>query len=320
MKLKSFPFLAFFFVFAIQFSFAKEEFSFEVSAFAGIKYGELSKSIYLNDTDTKVSMLEWEEKPIYELGFSSEISFFNFYVLTSFSAGLPLEIGKMYDSDWNLNGLKTTYTISEETLNQSFDTQINLFYKTPKFFIFRINPSMQVQYMFQNFTAHDGYGWYGAHQYAKVPRDYDVSWNNELARKAKKIQNIDYYRHTLLTFVGFDFCILPIEKLELSAGFFISPIAYMYSLDTHHKSSENIHYCDVQTGYFSKYKVTANIGYKINRKFKIFMDFSAVFGKEDYGDLYADEYSDNLSKFSNQPTSSTLKNIDFNLGMTFKIK
>ena len=300
--------------------FAKDILNLELSAFAGIKRGELSKSIYLNDTSTKVSQLDWEEKNIYEFGIGTDITFFNLLTQVQFSAGLPVNCGNMYDSDWNLSGLKKTYTISECDLKQSFDSQIEISYLTPSFYIFRLTPAIKIQYMYQNFNAHDGYGWYGAKEYAKIQRDYDVAWNDPLARKAKKIRDIDYYRHTLLTFFGFEFYYMPIEKFTVRTGFFISPFAYMYSLDTHHKSSANVHYCDVQRGNFSKYKTTFKVEYTIKKRLKIFSDFSIIYGPTDYGDLYADEYSDGLTKFENQPTSSSMFNIDFNIGTTFLVK
>ena len=292
----------------------------DILAFSGIKHGELSKSIYLNDSSTKVSQLDWEEKNIYEFGIGIDFTFFNLFMSAQFSAGLPLNCGNMYDSDWNLSGLNKTYTISECDLKKSFDSQIIISYLTPAFYIFKLTPAIQIQYMYQNFNAHDGYGWYGAKEYAKIPRDYDVAWNDPLARKAKKIREIDYYRHTFLTFFGFEFYYMPIEKFSIKTGFFISPFAYMYSLDTHHKSSANVHYCDVQFGNFSKYKATIKAEYKINKRLKIFSDFSIIYGSTDYGDLYADEYSDSLTKFERQPTSSSMFNIDFNIGTSFSIK
>lgn len=301
-------------------AFSKDAFKVDFSVFTGIKHGEISKSIYLGGTSTKVSKLDWEEKNIYEFGIGTDITFFDFFVSAQFSAGLPLSTGNMYDSDWNLEGLKKTYTISECDLKQSFDTQIEISYHTPKLFIFRLEPAVQVQYMFQNFNAHDGYGWYGAKEYAKIPRDYDVAWNDPLSRKAKKIRDIDYYRHTFLTFFGFEFYYIPTEKFRLKTGFFISPFAYMYSLDTHHKSSANVHYCDVQYGYFSKYKTTLKAEFRIKRRIKIFSEFSIISGTSDYGDLYADEYSDILTKFENQPTSSSMLNVDFNIGTEFSMK
>lgn len=307
-------------VFLHESAFSKDVFNMDLLVFSGIKYGEISKSIYLGGTSTKVSKLDWEEKNIYEFGIGADITFFDFFVSAQFSAGLPLNTGNMYDSDWNLDGLKKTFTISECDLKQSFDSQIEISYHTPKLFIFRLEPAVQAQYMFQNFNAHDGYGWYGAKEYAKIPRNYDVAWNDPLARKAKKIRDIDYYRHTFLTFFGFEFYYMPAENFSIKTGFFISPFAYMYSLDTHHKSSANVHYCDVQYGYFSKYKTTLKAEYKIKKRLKIFSEFSIISGTSDYGDLYADEYSDILTKFENQPTSSSMLNVDFNLGTTFSIK
>lgn len=300
--------------------YSKDMLKLEISTFAGIKHGEISKSIYLNDSSTKVSKLDWEEKNIYEFGIGTDITFFDLLMSMQFSVGLPLNCGNMYDSDWNLSGLKKTYTISECDLKQSFDSQIIIAYLAPSFSIFKLTPAIQIQYMYQNFNAHDGYGWYGAKEYAKIPRDYDVAWNDPLARKAKKIRDIDYYRHTILTLFGFDFYYMPIDKFTIRTGFFVSPFAYMYSLDTHHKSSANVHYCDVQFGYFSKYKATFKVEYKIKKRLKIISDISIIYGSTDYGDLYADEYSDILTKFENQPTSSSIFNIDFNIGTSFTIK
>lgn len=300
--------------------FSSEAFNINVSAFSGIKYGETIKSIYLNDKNTKLSELVWEEKPIYELGLSSDISLWDFFIGFDFNYGIPTHVGNMYDSDWTTYGLKKTYTISQCELLNSFDTSLKFSYKTPKIFIFRIDPSIQIQYMFKNFNAHDGYGWYGAAQYAKEPRDYDVAWNDPLARKAKKIRDIDYYRHTLLTFFGFNLEIFTIDKLNLQTGFYISPFAYMYSYDTHHRSETNTHYVDLQYGYFSKFKTNLYVGWKFTDRIETFADFSAIFGTTDYGDLYHDEYSDTPTYTSNQPTSSNLWNIDVNSGIKINVK
>lgn len=150
------------FIFSSVSVFSRDILKLDVFTFAGLKYGEISKSIFLNNSSTKVSRLDWEEKNIYEFGIGTDIFFFNLLLSARFSAGLPLNCGNMYDSDWNLSGLKKTYTISECDLKQSFDTQIAISYLFPSVFIFKLAPEIQIQYMYQNLNAHDGYGWYGA--------------------------------------------------------------------------------------------------------------------------------------------------------------
>ena len=302
------------------FIFPADIFHFDVSVFSGVRSGSITKSIYLENTDTKVSRLDWEEKPVFLAGLKTDFTIWKFESDFRFSFGFPLSCGSMYDSDWNLDGIKKTYTISECNILQNFDASINLSFHTPEFSAFRIDPSIEIQYLFKNFKAHDGYGWYGGQEHAKIPRGYDVAWDDPLARKAKKIRDIDYYRHTVLTFFGVKGTFFASQKLTFQAEFFISPFSYNYSLDTHYRSEENTHYLDIQTGSFAKYKINLKSQYKLNRYFAVFTDVSILSGKEEYGDLYSDVYSDNLTKFSSQPTGSSMHSVEFNAGIKFAVK
>ena len=280
------------------FIFPADIFHFDVSAFSGVRSGSITKSIYLENTDTKVSRLDWEEKPVFLAGLKTDFTIWKFESDFQFSFGFPLSCGSMYDSDWNLDGIKKTYTISECNILQNFDASINLSFHTPEFSAFRIDPSIEIQYLFKNFKAHDGYGWYGGQEHAKIPRDYD----------------------TVLTFFGVKGSFFASQKLTFQAEFFISPFSYNYSLDTHYHSEENTHYLDIQTGCFTKYKINLKSQYKLNRYFAVFTDVSILSGKEEYGDLYSDVYSDNLTKFSSQPTGSSMYSVEFNAGIKISVK
>lgn len=315
-------FLSFFLLFFIKFLlFSEHNFSFEIEPFFAFKCAEISKSIYLNNKDTKISELLWEQKPTYMFGLQSKFYVGQFSIEAQFSFSLPISCGSMYDSDWNLAGLKKTYSIHKCEILQDFDSNLFVSYSIPiiRKFSFNIAPSVGIKYLYASLNAHDGYGWYGGAEVSKPKRNYDVSWDSPLARKAKKIRDIDYYRHSLFVFVGSDFSFKPVNRFLFLVGFYFSPYAYSYSMDTHHRSGESSHYLDIQNGFFSKFMATAKVNFSITKNIAISANCSSVFGFTDFGKLFSDEYSENLTEFPNQPSSSNIWNCIFGIGIIFTI-
>ncbi len=301
--------------------FSKQNFSLETNPFFALKCSELTKSIYLNSKDTKISELLWEQKPAYMFGLQSKFYVEQFSIEAQFSFSLPISCGSMYDSDWNLAGLKKTYSIHQCEILQDFDSNLFVSYSIPiiRKFSFTIAPSVGIKYLYASLNAHDGYGWYGGAEVSKPNRNYDVSWDSPLARKAKKIRDIDYYRHNLFVFVGSDFSFKPVNRLLFLAGFYFSPYAYSYSMDTHHRSGESSHYLDIQHGFFSKFMTRSGVNFFITKNIAVSANFSSVFGFTDFGKLYSDEYSENLTEFTDQPSSSNIWNCIFEIGIIFTI-
>ncbi len=294
---------------------------FDVRVYSGAKNSEISKSIYLNNTQTKVSELEWNQDIIPVEGFILSFNASDFFVNTDLVAAIPMQAGSMFDSDWNLSGLKKTFSISKCDTVYDFSGALELGYAFHLANGLSLSPVLQAEYHYNEYKAHDGYGWYGGYEYAKEPRDYDVSWDNALARKAKKIAQIDYFRHSVFVFTGWEAGYNFTEKFGLKSSFKIAPFTYMYSMDTHHRvSNPNTHYVEIQSGYFSKFKVEIEPSYKINSKISIFMSFSSIFGMEDYGDLYHDFYFEPISKAEDQPSGANYRSFTLVVGGSFTIR
>lgn len=306
-------------IFAISYGFC--QCGFELDVYSGIKNSEISKSIYYESTQTKVSHLKWTQDIIPVAGVNLSFNAADFFVKTNLIAAIPMEAGSMYDSDWNLYGINKTYSISKCDTIYDFSGEVELNYAFHLANGLSLSPVLQAEYHYNEFKAHDGYGWYGGHEYAKVPRDYDVSWDNELARKAKKIAQIDYFRHSVFVFTGLEVGYNFTEKFGLKSSFKIAPFTYMYSMDTHHRvSNPNTHYVEIQTGNFSKFKLEIEPSYKLNPKICLYMNFSTIFGKEDYGDLYHDVYFEKISKAEDQPSGANYRSFTLVCGATFTIR
>ena len=62
--------------------------------------GKMNESIY-SSKGYKCSLLEWEQKPLWNYGITVFTAFKNFGITAEFDSALPVSCGKMYDSDWN---------------------------------------------------------------------------------------------------------------------------------------------------------------------------------------------------------------------------
>lgn len=297
-----------------------------IGVVSGIKNLSITNTVYPADLKTKNSFLEWNQDIIPIVGLNLAYQYAAFFISSNFIAGIPMTAGSMFDSDWNFSGLKTNYSISQCDTIYDFNTEIELGYSFRPDRFFTISPLLLFEYHYNNFVAHDGHGWYGNYNRAYSKVDYDVAWNDPLARKVK-IANIDYYRHFLIFFMGFEFGFYPIKKLTIKSSFNISPIIYAYSFDTHHGGNNLItglknpdsHYIDIETGYFSKYKLKFESSYELNSKINLNINISYLFGSEDYGNLYHDYYTDKISKSETQMVSANYKSLITFLGLELKI-
>ena len=80
-------------------------------------FGKLGEYLYDSSDSYICSYLEWEEKSLWFFGLDAGLEHNNFQFDVAFDYTLPLACGKMYDSDWNEDGLKHTYSIFESNKN-----------------------------------------------------------------------------------------------------------------------------------------------------------------------------------------------------------
>lgn len=274
-----------------------QSFHLSVAPVFGIRKSESEEIIYTDSTDEKLSELNWEETPVFQIGAISFVSLNNFNLRLNFLYGFTNDFGEMTDSDWNLSGLKTTYSIHEEKVAKDISSGFDFFYDF-NFFDkkFTLSPGVAFDYNYVSFEARNGYGWYGSYLYSKTGED--VAWNSGNARKAKKVAGIDYSRKSFSTYFSI-FAGTQIRNFSAQLGFFISPFTYYDVLDHHYSAnSEKYGYdCNyIFKDFFKHLKIDLDLSYKFNNFLRA--NLSVCFEKQflDYGTMYSSYYTDNLTK------------------------
>ena len=277
--------------------------------------GKMNESIY-SSKGYKCSLLEWEQKPLWNYGITVFTAFKNFGITAEFDSALPVSCGKMYDSDWNSNGIKTTYSIHELTAETNLNTEFSLSYIIKLDRIFQIIPFVQAQYSYNSFEARNGEGWYGGAAYSKTGKD--VSWNDENAAYYK-VYGIDYLRHSFYLFTGFSFQLYITEKIKTELLLSVSPFTYTSAIDHHHGKYNDFRFQEIQYGYFSRFKTGIKLEYSINSLIDAGMFFQAVLGTEDKGKLYSDYWTEKLTLVDNQKSGADIQSYRLSLFVTIKV-
>lgn len=278
--------------------------------------GKLEESLFSSDDTYKISLLEWEARNEIRSGAKVNLNIKNFVLNTDFNFAFPLICGKMYDSDWEPDGIKSVYSISNNKIKTSIDSNISVGYSFKPSTFISIIPIFQTQYSFDSFQARNGIGWYGT-------RDYNlagptVSWDNENA-KEYKISGIDYYRHSLYLFTGFSFQFY-INKFNFGSTLLVSPFSYFFALD-YHRDNKNLgrdfYMREIQCSSFKRYKFSMNITYKLTDKIFIYNYEDFLFGPEVYGTLAIKQNSSSFG-ITDQKSGSKIFRFNSSLGCTFR--
>lgn len=207
-----------------------------------INYGYLGEYVYSLDSDgtyKKLSYLEWEMKPTQSLGATIEASISSFSVSGHCSAGLPFSCGNMYDSDWiSLTDVKNDYSISENTLNSDFTAGFEIAYEFDLDPFFQIAPIFGFDFSYIDFSANNGYGWYGDYRYSLTGSS--VSWDSSDAHffASGELFGIDYTRATTYTWIGFRNTVTPNRSISFGLSCSIAPYVYVTSLDKHYSNTQ----------------------------------------------------------------------------------
>lgn len=263
---------------------ANDFFHISVEQIFGVKYGTFSEFVfseYKTREYSKLSELNWHIKPAFYLGgkatFSYKIFDFSFYGAGFFSN----RTGTMEDSDWlseSNKNMKTTYSISENTLNDGsfFGTDFSSSFKV--FSWFNIVPKLSLTYEKYNFSAKNGYGWYG-HKTEKHPTT--VAWDDENAVFYAKgsLQGVDYTRNNFYIWIGASTLFKPCNFLQTSLGFYTSAFTYINSIDHHHSSTNSgTYYYDSMYGFFKGLTFDASVQFILNQFFSIKLnsDYSII--------------------------------------------
>lgn len=306
-------------LFSLSFIFLSSLFALDFSITPYFQYstGKMDESLFSSDDTYKISLLEWETKNVIKAGADFNLNIKKITLNADFNLALPLKCGKMFDSDWEPDGIKSVYSISENKIKTSFNSSFSVGYTfTPKTF-FSISPLIQTQYSFDSFQARNGIGWYGTREYNKAGPT--VSWDNENA-KEYHISGIDYYRHSLYFFTGINIQFY-INRINFGTSIFISPYSYFLALD-YHRDNKNLgrdfYMQEIQYSYFKRYKISINLSYKLTDKLFIYNTEDFLFGPEVYGTLSIKQNTDTFG-ITDQKSGSKIFKFNSSLGMTFKI-
>ena len=268
--------------------------SLSISPHMGFTFGQFDEILY-DSNGNQCSLLEWEQKPLLNIGFSMALALQRFSITTSFEYGTKLGNPYMTDSDWN-SGEKYSVTRHPLESSKELNTQFLLTYNLISDKRLNIFPEIELQYMYDSFNAGKGSG----------------------IRDGRKINvyGVDYTKHSLFIFTGYNLGINLSSYLKLNTDFFISPFVYQYDIDFHHGVINPFTSIDIQQGAFTKFKINANLELKCTDTFKINFYTQFLFGYINQGAFYSNYYTEEITKFDDQKSGSNLYSIKFGIGTT----
>lgn len=276
-------------------SFGQNNLHFSISPKFSIMFGELSELLYYND-GTLVSQLDWEQKPLLNIGLKTSGQYKNFIVTADFDYSLPAGTSYMYDSDWE-NNIKYSFTEHPLQSSKNIDTSLTLAYQIKTTEKISVIPTLQFNYIYSNFEAGIGKG----------------------TRNGRNIRvyGVDYKRHSFFIFTGAALKIQPLDFLLIQTDFLISAWLYQNSFDYHHGVKHPFSSLDIQTGFLTKYKAGLTTDFIIRPKISIQVFTNLLFGFSDKGPIYSDYNSINMEKCSTQKSGAAIHYI--NTGTSVKI-
>lgn len=225
---KSFVFVVFF-IFVSDFLFSLD---FSITPFSAISFGTIEEKLYNNSNEYVISLLEWEEKPLVDLGVKFDIKHNNFFAGVNFAYSLPFGCGKMYDSDYD-HDLKYIYSINENNTKLNLGGEIFAGYTLFQNDKFSISPVIQINLSYKNLNASNGYGWNGST--SKTGESTNVSWDDPKAVYIQKgkLSDTEITLKNFTLFFGLNMQYYFSKNFFCSLSAFCSPYAYTYFLDDH---------------------------------------------------------------------------------------
>lgn len=292
---------------------------FLIQPYFSIKFGSQNEDLYYS-SGYKCSNLKWEEKPITSAGINLLFSLYKFGIDCFCEFAIPSQCGKMFDSDWIYTsdypeGLKTTYSIHENSIKSNFFTKFDFFYTFNITKSLSILPKLSFSFEHYKFEARNGYGYYGKAEHSL--NHENVSFDSEFAKFYPNLYGINLERNYYILWTGVSIN-FDIKKISLKSNFLISPFSYSTSKNFHYGNSNGFYTNTYIKNYFTNYKINIDIIYKITKKFNIRLgtDFIYMYSKKDT--IYSDYHG--IMAETNQKGCGNNTSIKINLGCLFKIK
>lgn len=265
--------------------FGQNDYHFSIAPRFSFTYGELTEILYGYDNEI-VSRLDWEQKPLLNLGLEADIFIKDFAINSVFDFSLPVGTSYMYDSDdFNADEIfdkRSKHPISKTT---NLNTELTLSYKVQCSSAITVFPLINFQYIYTSFEADKGIILFGQ-QTTPSP--------------GKKVyaNKIDYFRHSFFIFSGLGIKIAAAKNFSFNMDFLISPWGFQYASDLHHGSGNNPLYpfstYDYINSFLSKIKINLAGDFKLSQNASILLFANFTIGFPDKGDCYTDYSSDEI--------------------------
>jgi len=277
------------------FCFAEKDFHFSLAPRFSLTYGELNELLFGSEGEL-VSQLDWEQKPLFNVGLEAQTSYKNLIIDASFDYSIPVGNSYMYDSDWN-GGEKYSLTKHPIKSSKNINTAASLGYEIKTPVKISVIPLLQFNYIYSDFEADIGSG---------VRNGRNI-----------RVYGVDYSRHSYFVFAGLAVKSELIEKIVLQAGFYAAPWCYQNSFDYHHGKRHPFSSRETQTSFFSKFKGSISAEIKLDHIFSLKLFSDLLFGLADKGKLYSDYFSQELEFIKDQKSGTVIHQASLGLALNF---
>ena len=281
---------------ASPFCFCLSDFHFSFAPVFSLTYGELTEQLYDSEGEL-VSQLDWEQKPLFDIGIKSKIIFKNVSLSGLFNFSVPIGTSYMYDSDWE-NGRRYSYTIHPITNSKNINSEASLAYTINTPSIITVIPELQFDYLYSSLEGGIGEGI----RYGKNKRYYGV----------------DYSRHSFFIFTGLSVEADLTQNIFLKTAFYTAVWNYQDSFDYHHGVKHPFSSRELQEGWFTKYKANISTEFKIDRIISLELFTNLLFGFPDKGIFYSDYFnSDKLELIKSQQSGANIHSLKIGTALNF---
>jgi hypothetical protein len=279
---------------------AAEDWHFSAAPLFGVHCGTLGEYVFTPDTNgsyQKLSELDWDMKPVWYYGAKISLGWHGFALSCYASRSIPERAGSMYDSDWQnitINSdadTKTNYSISENTLTSSCKLGAGASYTFYLDKYVSVQAAASIDYTQTTMEARNGYGWYADkttlnNNGINTTSGSPYTSSQAVYYPAGQLSGVDYTRKDMLTWIGITDIITPLEQFTGTLSFFVSPYAYIQSLDIHYGTSTNNYYADSMSGFCSAYRIETSCMYNFTKKFSLMLTMAWIFSGIIRGDDY----------------------------------
>lgn len=213
---------------------------FKITGYTGLSFGTIEEELYASKARYLVSYLEWEEKPLVDLGAIFQVNHSLFFANINLTTALPLNCGNMYDSDYD-STKQYLYSINQNKAGLNIQGDFFTGIKALTVDDFTLSPVIGLSLYYKNFTASNGYSWNGSEN--KTGITGNVPWDSPQAVFVPqgKLSDVEITMKNLTAWLGFSFEYKFLEKFYCSFGAFVSPYAYTWFLDDHKDNFVEVH-------------------------------------------------------------------------------